>query len=64
MKQLLIASLKFIFCKIKKCLLFILSSVLLLSGLGAVAAVLMLIFTLWSGIHYIASYWKYLDPEK
>ena len=25
---------------------------------------LMLIFTLWSGIHYIASYWKYLDPEK
>ena len=27
-------------------------------------AVLMLIFTLWSGIHYIASYWKYLDPEK
>ena len=33
MKQLLIASLKFIFCKIKKCLLFILSSVLLLSGL-------------------------------
>lgn len=25
---------------------------------------LMLIFTLWSGINYIASYWKYLDPEK
>ena len=25
---------------------------------------LMLIFTLWSGIHYIASYWKYLDPQK
>lgn len=25
---------------------------------------LMLIFTLWSGITYIASYWKYLDPEK
>ena len=29
-----------------------------------VTAGLMLIFTLWSGIHYIASYWKYLDPEK
>ena len=25
---------------------------------------LMLIFTLWSGITYIASYWKYMDPEK
>lgn len=25
---------------------------------------LMLIFTLGSGINYIASYWKYLDPEK
>ena len=25
---------------------------------------LMLFFTLWSGINYIASYWKYLDPEK
>ena len=25
---------------------------------------LMLVFTLWSGITYIASYWKYLDPEK
>ena len=25
---------------------------------------LMLIFTLWSGINYIAAYWKYLDPEK
>ena len=29
-----------------------------------VTAGLMLVFTLWSGIHYIASYWKYLDPEK
>lgn len=28
------------------------------------STVLMLFFTLWSGIHYIASYWKYLDPEK
>lgn len=25
---------------------------------------LMIFFTLWSGINYIASYWKYLDPEK
>lgn len=25
---------------------------------------LMLIFTLWSGINYIAAYWKYLGPEK
>ena len=22
------------------------------------------VFTLWSGIKYIASYWKYMDPEK
>ena len=29
-----------------------------------VTAALMLIFTLWSGINYIVSYWKYLDPEK
>ena len=29
-----------------------------------VTSALMLIFTLWSGINYIASYWKYLDPEK
>lgn len=29
-----------------------------------VTSVLMLIFTLWSGIHYIVSYWKYLDPQK
>ena len=36
----------------------------LLAGLGASAAVLMLVFTLWSGINYIASYWKYMDPEK
>ena len=26
--------------------------------------VLMIIFTLWSGINYIVSYWKYLDPQK
>ncbi len=24
----------------------------------------MLVFTLWSGINYIVSYWKYMDPEK
>ena len=29
-----------------------------------VTAALMLIFTLWSGITYLASYWKYMDPEK
>ena len=26
--------------------------------------VLMIFFTLWSGINYIVSYWKYLDPQK
>ena len=29
-----------------------------------VLSILMLVFTLWSGINYIASYWKYMDPEK
>ena len=29
-----------------------------------VLSALMLVFTLWSGINYIASYWKYMDPEK
>ena len=24
----------------------------------------MLFFTVWSGINYIASYWKYMDPQK
>ena len=23
-----------------------------------------LVMTVWSGINYIVSYWKYLDPEK
>lgn len=32
--------------------------------LSIATSVLMLIFTLWSGINYIASYWKYLDPQK
>ena len=22
------------------------------------------VMTLWSGINYLAAYWKYLDPEK
>ena len=26
--------------------------------------VLMIYFTIWSGINYIVSYWKYLDPQK
>lgn len=26
--------------------------------------VAMLVITLWSGINYLASYWKYMDPEK
>ena len=32
--------------------------------LSIVTSGLMLIFTLWSGIHYLSSYWKYLDPQK
>ena len=32
--------------------------------LSVVTTVVMLIFTLWSGINYIVSYWKYMDPEK
>ena len=32
--------------------------------LSIASTALMLIFTLWSGINYIVSYWKYLDPEK
>ena len=28
------------------------------------AALVTLVFTIWSGVVYIASYWKYLDPEK
>jgi CDP-diacylglycerol--glycerol-3-phosphate 3-phosphatidyltransferase len=26
--------------------------------------VVMAVFTAWSGIHYLAAYWKYLDPQK
>ncbi len=29
-----------------------------------VTTAVMLFFTLWSGINYIVSYWKYMDPQK
>ena len=32
--------------------------------LSTVTTALMLVFTLWSGINYLASYWKYMDPQK
>ena len=32
--------------------------------LSFLSTAVMLVFTLWSGINYIVSYWKYLDPEK
>ena len=32
--------------------------------LSILTTALMIVFTLWSGINYIASYWKYLSPEK
>ena len=32
--------------------------------LSYLTTALMIVFTLWSGINYIVSYWKYLDPEK
>ena len=32
--------------------------------LSILTTALMTVFTLWSGINYIASYWKYLSPEK
>ena len=41
-----------------------LNSLLEYLPLSITTAALMLIFTLWSGINYITSYWKYLDPEK
>lgn len=41
-----------------------LNGMMKLLPLSVVTTALMLIFTLWSGINYIASYWKYLDPEK
>ncbi len=32
--------------------------------LSTVSTAAMAFFTLWSGINYIMSYWKYLDPQK
>ncbi len=32
--------------------------------LSTVTTAVMLVFTLWSGINYLASYWKYMDPGK
>ncbi len=32
--------------------------------LSTVTTAVMLVFTLWSGINYIVSYWKYMDPQK
>jgi phosphatidylglycerophosphate synthase len=29
-----------------------------------ITLVFSLVMTVWSGINYIAAYWKYLDPEK
>lgn len=32
--------------------------------LTLVSAAAAIVFTLWSGINYIVTYWKYMDPEK
>lgn len=32
--------------------------------LSTVTTAVMLFFTLWSGINYLSSYWKYMDPQK
>lgn len=32
--------------------------------LSVATTVLMILFTLWSGVAYLRSYWKYLDPQK
>ena len=29
-----------------------------------ISTALMVIFTIWSGLNYILTYWKYLDPQK
>ena len=42
----------------------LLAKLLQLLPASLITSALMLIFTLWSGINYIVSYWKYLDPEK
>ena len=41
-----------------------LESLLVYLPLTYLTTVLMIFFTLWSGINYIVSYWKYLDPQK
>ncbi len=32
--------------------------------LSLASVVVMAVFTLWSGLNYILTYWKYMDPEK
>lgn len=32
--------------------------------LTILASALMTVFTVWSGVNYLAAYWSYLDPEK
>ena len=32
--------------------------------LSLASVIVMTVFTLWSGLSYILSYWKYMDPEK
>lgn len=32
--------------------------------LSFASIIVMTVFTVWSGVHYILSYWKYLDPKK
>ena len=32
--------------------------------LTLVTAALAILFTIWSGVNYIVTYWKYMDPEK
>ena len=32
--------------------------------LTLITAALAILFTIWSGINYIVTYWKYMDPEK
>ena len=33
-------------------------------ALTYLSAILAIMFTVWSGLNYILSYWKYMDPEK
>jgi CDP-diacylglycerol--glycerol-3-phosphate 3-phosphatidyltransferase len=32
--------------------------------LTLLTALLAIVFTVWSGLNYILTYWKYMDPEK